>query len=790
MSQTQTIHQSLSTEVPLSVLRPEAVSSSQNTPSRPLSDPSSSPLESTSNFALILKITSSILAFFTAGLNDGSLGSLIPYILDTYSLSTSSIAFLYLSCFLGWVIAAITIPFLQTHLRLGIGGILLLGASLQLLTQFIRIWGSPWPLFVVSFGLAALGQAYQDAQANTYIAQVGDKAHRWLGVVHAAYSVGCLLGPLAVTGIATVKPVHWMESYGALAGVAGLNVCVVAWAFARDIVTKTRHDQDSEEQGEESEQSDHARRGNAMWRDIGEVLREKSVWIISFFFFFHLGSVITIGGWLVTYLLTLAPNSGIQASSIGYLPTLFYAGNALGRLFLIEPTHRFGEKPMILLYSLLCIILQIISWRLSSLIGSVVIVCLLGFLLGPFFPAAITHTKLLLPSRIITPASSIIFVIAQAGGNIFPAMTGILAANLDGGDGAGARVLQPVVLGLLGCMMGAWWFVPGVDLAIDGNQPESGIRILAGKGWSNADAVLPDDWKVALPFTKTSYSKILSASSFNIPSNFLQIHRSGITRSFKTTSTSSQTELLTTLTFKLGSAINNWNLLTLSKSSSTRITTGLFIAHEDIDIVPLPFNVDSYLGVSQPWCIARLFIRHKLKQLDDRINNTEVDINAIESVTGQHNRWVDTDKIQNSNNQGDENYVSSIDPLHIDFIGTTTDLSKAEYSVAGLSVCIKGALFATKVLDGLDQEGKQTIGELRDHCEHMLLKMEYLQMRRDALLSVIQQFQAEASARRAIFLTEASTDLAKASRKDSEVMKIIAIDTKRDSKAMKTIAIL
>ncbi|TGO53138.1 hypothetical protein BCON_0129g00210 [Botryotinia convoluta] len=70
-------------------------------------------------------------------------------------------------------------------------------------------------------------------------------------------------------------------------------------------------------------------------------------------------------------------------------------------------------------------------------------------------------------------------------------------------------------------------------------------------------------------------------------------------------------------------------------------------------------------------------------------------------------------------------------------------------------------------------------------------------MRRDALLSVlftfglkIQQFQAEASARRAIFLTEASTDLAKASRKDSEVMKIIAIDTKRDSKAMKTIAIL
>ncbi|THV53732.1 hypothetical protein BGAL_0043g00180 [Botrytis galanthina] len=322
---------------------------------------------------------------------------------------------------------------------------------------------------------------------------------------------------------------------------------------------------------------------------------------------------------------------------------------------------------------------------------------------------------------------------------------------------------------------------------------QSGSSLVAnscstGKGWSNANATSPDDWSTALPFTKNSYSTILSASSFNIPSNLLQIHDGLITRSFKTTSKSCQNE--TTITFKLGSAINNWDLLTLTKSCSTGITTGIFLAHEDIDIVPLPFNVDSYLGVSQPWCIARLFIRHKLERLDVGLCNMGVDIDAVESATGQHNRWVDTEKIQNSNNQDDENDVSSIDPLHIDFIGPTTDLSKAEYVVAGNTVCIKALLLATKVLDELDQEGKQTIEELRDHCEHMLLKIEHLQMRMDALLSVIQQFQAEASARRAIFLTEASADLAKASRKDSEVMKIIAIDTKRDSKAMKTIAIL
>ncbi|KAJ8058207.1 hypothetical protein OCU04_012404 [Sclerotinia nivalis] len=104
--------------------------------------------------------------------------------------------------------------------------------------------------------------------------------------------------------------------------------------------------------------------------EIGELLREKVVWLVSIFFFFHLGSGMTNGGWLVTYLLTPAPKSEIKASSIGYLRALFSTGTAFGRHFLIEPTHRFGKRPVLLLYQFLCIILQIISCRLSNFIGN------------------------------------------------------------------------------------------------------------------------------------------------------------------------------------------------------------------------------------------------------------------------------------------------------------------------------------------------------------------------------------------------------------------------------------
>ncbi|KFY19682.1 hypothetical protein V491_04288, partial [Pseudogymnoascus sp. VKM F-3775] len=44
---------------------------------------------------LKLKLTSAAFAFFTAGINDGSLGALVPYILRTYGIATGSVAILY-----------------------------------------------------------------------------------------------------------------------------------------------------------------------------------------------------------------------------------------------------------------------------------------------------------------------------------------------------------------------------------------------------------------------------------------------------------------------------------------------------------------------------------------------------------------------------------------------------------------------------------------------------------------------------------------------------------------------
>jgi fucose permease len=157
---------------------------------------------------------------------------------------------------------------------------------------------------------------------------------------------------------------------------------------------------------------------------------------------------------LIEYLVTVrnAPLNQFSFVSAGV-----WAGLALGRLVLAEPTHRYGENKMLLFYSILTLIFQIIIWQVNNAIADSVMAILMGFFLGPFFAAGISAaTKLLRPS-LHAAALSLIFVVAQAGGSLFPAVTGAIANK------AGVGTLQPILVGLIVAMGVSWSFVPKIE---------------------------------------------------------------------------------------------------------------------------------------------------------------------------------------------------------------------------------------------------------------------------------------------------------------------------------------
>ena len=146
----------------------------------------------------------------------------------------------------------------------------------------------PFGVFCATFFPAALGQAFQDSQANTFVTTV-KAAHRWLGVIHASYGFGCLVGPLIATPIASAKPEKWTWFYWLLLGLALTNLVFVAWAFRSDLASGNK-------QEEEAGVSRQRGRAQKAWAETKATLKEKVVWLLSLFYFFHLGVGITAGG--------------------------------------------------------------------------------------------------------------------------------------------------------------------------------------------------------------------------------------------------------------------------------------------------------------------------------------------------------------------------------------------------------------------------------------------------------------------------------------------------------------
>jgi fucose permease len=245
---------------------------------------------------------------------------------------------------------------------------LVLGASLQVIAHALRVWSTPFGLYVTTFWITCLGQAYQDTHANAYAAVAAKGAHKWLGFIHAMYMAGCLVGPFAASPIASSRGSSssaspWYLFYTVPLGLGFLNVLLCLFAFSDTLRLKPKVMAPSSGQAENAatltnSTDDTPEVPNAVGL-IKKTFAQKSFWNLSVFYFFYLGASITASGWVVEYLVNVRDGN---ISAMGYVPAGFSGGALLGRLILPEPTRRFGERLMITIYCIICIGLQIMFW--------------------------------------------------------------------------------------------------------------------------------------------------------------------------------------------------------------------------------------------------------------------------------------------------------------------------------------------------------------------------------------------------------------------------------------------
>jgi fucose permease len=228
---------------------------------------------------------------------------------------------------------------------------MLAGAMLQVLAHTLRVWNPPLPLFAITFTLASLGQAFNDTHANSFVAEA-KSSHRWLALIHASYSAGCLIGPFVSTAVAAAAtPSVWYYFY-----MVPLGLCVVNMAFIMVVFRDTVKFRRQEDRLPSSRHEEAASL-------IALAFHSPALWYLSIFYFFYLGSALTAGGWLVEYLVDVR-NGDI--SQMGFVSAGFNGGSLLGRLLLAEPIHRFGPRLMLFAFAVLCIVFQLVFWLYVS----------------------------------------------------------------------------------------------------------------------------------------------------------------------------------------------------------------------------------------------------------------------------------------------------------------------------------------------------------------------------------------------------------------------------------------
>lgn len=223
-----------------------------------------------------------------------------------------------------------------------------------------------------------------------------------------------------------------------------------------------------------------------MSRAIAQPPYARITWICSFFFLGYMGVEVALGGWIVTYMREVR---GGEAFASGMTATGFWLGISCGRMILGFVTPLLTEEFAVIvsspvwyitlnssflqldlisftrvrrlsylliitqIYSLLSILCGFILWLVPVFSVSAVAVTVLGFFLGPFFPAAIVVATRILPRALHVSAVGFASAIGGAGAAILPFAVGAIAQR------SGVQVLPPIIIVLIIGILSLWLFL-------------------------------------------------------------------------------------------------------------------------------------------------------------------------------------------------------------------------------------------------------------------------------------------------------------------------------------------
>ncbi|TDL25165.1 MFS general substrate transporter [Rickenella mellea] len=315
---------------------------------------------------------------------------------------------------------------------------MVIGSFTQTIGYAMQASAPPFPLMCISFLLTGWGVALQGAQANGIVAGAKSNAPEKLGLMHAMYGLGAFCSPLVATQFAHRH--RWSFHY-----LVSFAISISSLLALMAVFRGRTHDECLEEIGEPPAQV-----GTSTDNKYRQIMRQKVVHLLAFWCLVYVGVEVSIGGWTVTYI--IQDRGG--GPSAGCISSGFFGGLMVGRIALLWVNRKVGERRAVLIYGVLAIALEVIIWRIPSLVGDAVAVSLVGVLLGPMYPILMNQSAKLVAPWLLTGSIGWISGFGQTGSAFLPFLTGALAAKF------GIQSLQPFLVTAMSLMMGIWVLIP------------------------------------------------------------------------------------------------------------------------------------------------------------------------------------------------------------------------------------------------------------------------------------------------------------------------------------------
>ena len=277
-------------------------------------------------------------AFVSIGIAEGGLGVLLPSILETYHLTPATVTVLFISQVTGYAIAAATSSLLSSYL--GLARSLLL-ASISLTSALsIYAFTTHWWVMVAAGLLLGLGAGLIDAGINTFIANDQRNANL-LGMLHAFYGVGALLGPILATTLLALG-FYWQHIYFVVAAIVSMTIIGMLWAVLHrypPMILKLATNINPK-------------------ANLRRALKTPIVLVSSLLLLIYVGTEVSIGNWAYT---VQHVSRGIPAWIAGYSIAGYWLGLTLGRLAMGQLVKHLGATRTIDV-SLALLLIGLLMW--------------------------------------------------------------------------------------------------------------------------------------------------------------------------------------------------------------------------------------------------------------------------------------------------------------------------------------------------------------------------------------------------------------------------------------------